>query len=78
MRFHEDKVRDEIIKKPPVSEGDTREVKIVDKGEEGDGIAKIGESNFTVIIPDTALDEKVKIEIIGVKPTFAFGEKIES
>lgn len=61
---------------PPVSEGDHRVVDIEDIGEQGDGVARV-ERGYVVIVPDTRMNERVKIEITDVKPTVAFGEVLE-
>lgn len=61
---------------PPVAEGDHRTVDIEDIGEQGDGVARV-ERGYVVIVPDTRMNERVKIEITDVKPTVAFGEVLE-
>ncbi len=50
-------------------------VEIVDNGFEGEGIAKI--NDFTVFIPNTLKGEKVKILIVKVLTSYAFGKIIE-
>lgn len=61
-------------KKKPIEEGEIYEVKIVDSGREGDGVAKI--DNFVVFVPKTEPNEKVKIEIVEVKDNFAKAKKV--
>lgn len=51
------------------------EVKILDNGYEGEGIAKI--DNFTVFIPGAIKGEKVKIVIVKVLSSYAYGKIIE-
>ncbi len=50
-------------------------VDIIDNGCEGEGITKI--NNFTIFIPGAIKNEKVKILIIKVNKTYAFGKIIE-
>lgn len=47
-------------------------VDIIDNGYEGEGIAKIG--NFTIFIPGAIKGEKVKILIVKVTTSYAFGK----
>ena len=50
-------------------------VEIVDNGFEGEGIAKI--DNFTIFIPGAIKGEKVKILIVKVLSSHAFGKILE-
>lgn len=50
-------------------------VEIIDNGCEGEGIAKI--DDFTIFIPGAIKGEEVKILIVKVKTTYAFGKIIE-
>lgn len=50
-------------------------VKIIDTGFQGEGIAKI--NNFTVFIPDALKGEKIKILIVKVLASHAFGKILE-
>jgi len=50
-------------------------VKIIDNGYEGEGIAKI--DGFTVFVPGTIKGEKVKILIVKVLSSHAFGKVLE-
>ena len=50
-------------------------VDIIDYGMNGEGIAKI--DNFTVFIPNSMKGEKVKILIVKVLSSHAFGKVIE-
>lgn len=61
---------------PPVHEGDTVEVEIEDIGEQGDGLARIG-PGYIVFVPDTAIGDRVTVEIREVRENFAFGEVVE-
>ena len=47
-------------------------VDIIDNGYEGEGIAKI--DNFTIFIPGAIKGEKVKILIVKVTSSHAFGK----
>ncbi len=62
-------------KRPPVSVGDVRKVKIEAMGNSGDGIAKI--KGFVVFVPGTNVNDVVKIRITKVLRRFAFAEVIE-
>jgi predicted RNA-binding protein with TRAM domain len=61
---------------PPVDEGATRSVEIEDIGEQGDGITRV-ERGYVVIVPDTEVGERVKVEITDVRQNVAFAEVIE-
>ena len=61
---------------PPVREGDRRTVEIESLGDQGDGIARV-ERGYVIIVPDTEVGERVKIEITEVKSNFAVGEIVE-
>jgi len=61
---------------PPVEPGEIRYVEIEDLGKQGDGIARV-ERGYVIIVPDTEVGERVKIEITEVKSNFAVGEVIE-
>lgn len=60
----------------PVAEGETRTVEIEDLGDQGDGLTRV-DRGFVVIIPDTEIGERVRIEINNVRDTVAFGEVVE-
>mgnify|MGYP000022827463 CR=1 FL=1 len=61
---------------PPVEPGELRYVEIEDIGKQGDGIARV-ERGYVIIVPDTEVGERVKIEVAEVKSNFAVGEVIE-
>jgi len=61
---------------PPVEPGEIRYVEIEDIGKQGDGIARV-ERGYVIIVPDTEVGERVKIEIAEVKSNFAVGEVID-
>ncbi len=61
--------------KVPVEKNKEYIVDIMDNGFEGEGIAKI--DNFTVFIPNSIKGEKVKIVIVKVLSSHAFGKIIE-
>ncbi len=58
----------------PVKEGEQVDVEIISIGEKGDGIAKY--QGYIIFIPDTAIGDKVKIEIIRVLSKFGFAKVI--
>ena len=59
----------------PVSKNNEYVVDIMDNGFEGEGIAKI--DNFTIFIPNTIKGERVRIIIVKVLSSHAFGMLIE-
>ena len=61
--------------KVPVEKNKEYIVDIIDNGFEGEGIAKI--DNFTVFIPNSIKGEKVKILIVKVLSSHAFGKIME-
>lgn len=60
---------------PPVEPGEIRYVEIEDIGKQGDGIARV-ERGYVIIVPETEIGERVKIEVTEVKSNFAVGEAI--
>ena len=58
--------------KIPVEKNKEYVVEIVDNGAEGEGIAKI--DNFTIFIPEAIKGEKVKVLIVKVLSSQAFGK----
>lgn len=61
---------------PPVEEGTVRDVEIESKGDQGDGVARIG-PGYVIFVPDTEIGDQVTVEITNVQPQFAFGEVVE-
>lgn len=61
--------------KVPIEKNKEYIVDIIDNGFEGEGIAKI--DNFTIFIPNAIKGEKVKILIVKVLSSHAFGKIIE-
>ncbi|MBR3255487.1 MAG: 23S rRNA (uracil(1939)-C(5))-methyltransferase RlmD [Clostridia bacterium] len=59
----------------PVEKNKQYEVEIIDNGFQGEGIAKI--DNFTIFIPNAIKGEKVKVLIVKVLSSHAFGKIIE-
>ena len=59
----------------PVKKNEEYIVDIIDNGFEGEGIAKI--NNFTIFIPNSIKGEKVKVLIVKVLSSHAFGKVIE-
>lgn len=64
------------IPEPPVKEGDVRDVRIEDIGEQGDGIARV-ERGYIVFVPGTDVGDEVTIEITTVSDNFAFGDVVD-
>ncbi|MDY6776010.1 MAG: TRAM domain-containing protein [Halobacteria archaeon] len=61
---------------PPVEEGEIRYVEIEDIGKQGDGIARV-ERGYVIIVPETDVGDRVKVEIEEVKENFAVAEVLE-
>ena len=59
----------------PVEKNKEYVVEIIDNGFEGEGIAKI--ENFTIFIPNSIKGEKIRILIVKVLSSHAFGKIIE-
>jgi 23S rRNA (uridine2552-2'-O)-methyltransferase len=59
----------------PVAAGDELTVEIVDRGDEGDGIARV--DGFTVFVPDAEVGDAVDVRIDDVKPRFAFADRLD-
>ncbi len=58
----------------PVVEGGVYDVVIQGVGREGDGLAKV--EGFVVFIPDTQLDERVRVRVNRIRGTVGFAEKV--
>lgn len=63
------------MEKINIKKGQEYIVEIIDNGYEGEGIAKI--DNFTIFIPGAIKSEKVKILIVKVLSSHAFGKILE-
>lgn len=61
-------------KEIPVIIGDIKTVTIESLGKKGAGIAKI--DTFAIIVPDTKLNETLKVKITNVKDTYAFAMRL--
>ena len=59
----------------PVEKSQEYIVEIIDNGYEGEGIAKI--ENFTIFVPNSIKGEKVRILIVKVLKSHAFGKVLE-
>lgn len=74
-RFDRTDRNDGDLPKPPVSEGEIRDVTVETVGEKGDGIAKV-ENGYVVIVPDAAPGDSPTIEIENVEENVAFGSVV--
>jgi predicted RNA-binding protein with TRAM domain len=63
-------------KDAPVDVGKEYDVKIEDISKKGDGIARV--SGFVIFVPNTKINDEVKIEIKTVKQNFAIAEVVVS
>ena len=59
----------------PVEKNKEYIVDIIDMGFSGEGIAKI--NDFTIFIPGAIIGEKIKIRVVKVLSSYAFGKVIE-
>ncbi len=62
-------------RKPPVSVGDVRTVRIEAIGSGGDGIAKI--NGFVIFVPGTKVNDEVTIRVTKVLRRYGFAELVE-
>ncbi|EMA46492.1 TRAM domain-containing protein [Halobiforma nitratireducens] len=67
--------QDDRPQRPPVKEDDIREVEIEDVGDQGDGIAKV-ERGYVVIVPDTAVGDRVTVRVTEARENVAFTEVV--
>lgn len=59
----------------PVDTGEEYVFDIEEMGREGDGIGYV--DDFTVIVPEAAMGDRVRVEISRVEPDFAMAELVE-
>jgi len=59
----------------PVKIGDIIEGKISAMGEKGDGILTV--NKYVIFVPNTKLEQKVKIRVTGIMTKVGFAEVIE-
>ena len=60
---------------PPVAEGDILTVKIEGIGSSGDGLAHV--KGFVIFVPETSVDDEVRVRITKVSRRVGFAERIE-
>jgi predicted RNA-binding protein with TRAM domain len=61
---------------PPVSVGEQRVVEIDEIGDQGDGLTRV-ERGYVVIVPETEVGERVRIQIRHVRETVGFADVVE-
>ena len=61
---------------PPVAEGEIREVAIESLGDQGDGIAKVGEG-YVVIVPDAHPGDEPTVRIERTQDNVAFASVVD-
>lgn len=59
----------------PVDSGEEYVFDIEEMGREGDGIGYV--EDFTVIVPEAAMGDRVRVEISRVEPDFAVADVLE-
>lgn len=60
---------------PPVAEGDVLTVKIEGIGSSGDGLARV--KGFVIFVPETKVDDEVKVRITKVSRRVGFAELVK-
>lgn len=60
---------------PPVAEGDILTVKIEGIGSSGDGLARV--KGFVIFVPETSVDDEVRVRVTKVSRRVGFAERIE-
>jgi len=63
-------------KDAPVKVGEERDVTIEDTAKQGDGIARV--EGFVIFVPNTKVNDHVKIKITALKRTCAIAEVVET
>ncbi len=66
---------DRLSKDAPVKVGEVRDVTIEDTARQGDGIARV--EGFVIFVPDTKVNDHVKIKIKELKRSSAIAEVVE-
>jgi len=66
----------EELQFPPVSQGEERIVEITEMGDKGNGFTRV-EHGFVVIVPDTDIGERVRIQIETIHEKVVFGNIVE-
>lgn len=59
----------------PVDSGEEYVFDIEEMGREGDGIGYV--EDFTVIVPEAAIGDRVRVEISRVEPDYAMADLLE-
>ncbi len=63
------------VSEPPVDTGEEYVFDIEEMGREGDGIGYV--EDCTVIVPEAAMGDRVRVEISRVEPDFAMADLLE-
>lgn len=74
-KMSDSRAQDESDDKPPVEEGEVREVTIEATGDQGDGIAKV-DQGYVIIVPGGYPSETLSVEIDTVRPNGVFGHAL--
>ncbi|GGL71444.1 TRAM domain-containing protein [Halocalculus aciditolerans] len=70
-------IKNQSPSKPPVDEGEVRDVTIETVGDQGDGIAKV-ERGYVVIVPGAQPGDEPTVEIEQVQENVAFARIVDS
>ncbi|OPY31767.1 MAG: translation initiation factor IF-2 subunit beta [Methanomassiliicoccales archaeon PtaU1.Bin124] len=60
----------------PVKEGDVIKVKIVDRGKQGDGMARV--QGLVIFVKDGKVGEEIEVKIVRTTRNAAFAEKVSA
>ncbi|MGL4736786.1 MAG: TRAM domain-containing protein, partial [Cellulosilyticaceae bacterium] len=58
-----------------IEKNEIYELEIMDLGEDGEGIAKLG--NFIICVPDVMMGDVVKVRLVKVRKNIAYGKVIQ-
>ena len=75
LETHRDDFRKEGFLEIPVARDDELDVTVEERGQKGDGIARV--DGFIIIIPGARVGKSYRIKIKETTPKFAFGEIVD-
>ncbi|EMA35252.1 TRAM domain-containing protein [Halobiforma nitratireducens] len=62
---------------PPVAEGERLTVDVEDRGDQGDGIARV-DRGYVLIVPETEPGDTVEVRVTQTFPNYGFAERVET
>ncbi|WP_254525615.1 TRAM domain-containing protein [Natrinema caseinilyticum] len=60
---------------PPVREGETLTVEIEDRGDQGDGIARV-DRGYVLIVPETEPGDEATVRVTQTNPSYGFAQTV--